>query len=131
MKKIKLKIKLGIDIAMILSFLINMFTGVAVFFGLVTNGGFRQNRGFNIFNMQDLANLGIKGYFKLIHNWSGIIIIILILIHLILNWDTFWCYLKNSFLKNSFSFLKNNKYKTSQVNFENRNVVASKWIIKN
>jgi hypothetical protein len=99
MKKIKFKIKLGVDIAMIVVFLVNMFTGFAMFFGIVAGGGrmYGGARGFNTF---DIAEIGAKAWYRLIHDWSGIIMVILILFHLILNWNTLCCYLRNSFKKN-------------------------------
>ncbi|MDD5659986.1 MAG: DUF4405 domain-containing protein [Actinomycetota bacterium] len=99
MKKNIFKIKLGIDLTMIAAFLVNMFTGLAMFFGLVSGGGKRYN-GFAKFNTSNLFDLSTKAWYKIIHDWSGIIIVILILAHLILNWDTLCCFLKNSF-KNS------------------------------
>jgi len=94
MKRIKLKIKLGIDIAMIVAFLFNMFTGFAMFFGLVLGGG-RQYSGATGFNISNLAELSARAWYRFVHDWSGILFIILILVHLALNWNTFWCYLRN------------------------------------
>ena len=98
MKKIKLKVKLGIDIAMILIFLVNIFTGFAIFFGLVQGGG-HQYRGYAKISNLNFTNLtndfSSKTLFRLYHDWSGILFVILILVHLILNWNTLWCYFRN------------------------------------
>ena len=96
MKRIKLKVKLGVDLAMIAVFLVNIFTGFAFFFGLVYGGG-RQYRGTEGFNILSLTELSTRSLYRFLHDWSGILMVILILIHLILNWNTLWCYLKNSF----------------------------------
>jgi len=116
MKKIKLRIKLGIDLAMIAAFLINMFTGFAMFFGLVTSGG-RQYRGVEEFNALSLSNIGTKAWFIFIHEWSGILMIVLILVHLSLNWNTLWCYLRNTikYTKNK----GNEKEQKEQISCEN------------
>ena len=105
MKRIKLKLKFGIDFAMILLFLINMFTGFAMFFGLVTGGG-RQYRGAAVFSISNLADLSIRAWYSFVHDWSGILFIVLILVHLILNWDTFWCYLRNTWKNRSIEKVK-------------------------
>jgi cytochrome b subunit of formate dehydrogenase len=99
MKKIKFKIKLGVDIAMIVVFLVNMFTGFAMFFGLVAGGG-RMYGGAGGFNVLNITDLSAKAWCRFIHDWSGIIMVVLILFHLILNWNTLCCYLRNSFKKN-------------------------------
>jgi len=116
MKKIKLRIKLGIDLAMIILFLINMFTGFAIFFGLVVGGG-RQYRGAEGFNVPSIANLSTKAWYVFIHEWSGILMIVLILIHLSLNWNTLWCYLRNTikYTKNK----GNEKEQKEQISCEN------------
>jgi cytochrome b subunit of formate dehydrogenase len=98
MRRTKLKIKLGVDLVMIIAFLVNMFTGFAIFFGLVLGGG-RQYSGVGGFNISNIAELSTKAWYRFVHDWSGILMVILILIHLILNWNTLWCYLKNSFKK--------------------------------
>ncbi len=100
MKKMKLKVKLSIDIAMLLTFLVNIFTGFALFFGLVHgDGGGYQYRGsakISYLNFTDLGNdLSTKTLFRLFHDWSGILFVILVLVHLILNWNTLWCYFRN------------------------------------
>jgi len=101
MKKNIFKIKLGIDLAMIVMFLANMFTGLAMFFGLVSGGG-RQYGGFAKFDTSNIFDISTKAWYKLVHDWTGIIIIMLILAHLILNWNTLCCFLKNSFKNNGF-----------------------------
>lgn len=95
MKRIKFKIKLTIDIAMITAFLVNMFTGFAMFFGLVLGGG-RQYSGAAGFDVLNITDLSARALYRFVHDWSGILLILLILFHLTLNWNTFWCYLRNT-----------------------------------
>ena len=94
MKRTKLKIKLGIDLAMIAAFLVNIFTGFAIFFGFVAGGG-RQYGGFTGFNAADISTLSAKAWYRFLHDWTGILIVVLALIHLGLNWNTLWCYFRN------------------------------------
>ena len=115
-KRLKFKIKLGIDLAMILAFLLNMFTGFAMFFGMVIGGG-RQYSGIEGFNVANIADLSTRAWYRFLHDWSGILLVILILVHLVLNWNTLWCYLRNSF--------KNIKVK------ESRSVVKSETSCEN
>ena len=96
MRSLKLKVKLGIDLAMITVFLFNVFTGLAMFFRLVTGGG-RQYSGIEGFNVSSLASLSTGAWYRVIHDWSGIIMVVLMLTHLILNWKTLMCYLRNAF----------------------------------
>lgn len=96
MRSLKLKVKLGIDLAMVPVFLFNIFTGLAMFFGLVSGGG-RQYRGVEGFNVASLANLSTGAWYRVIHDWSGLILVALILVHFLLNWKTLMCYLRNAF----------------------------------
>ena len=100
MKRIKFKVKLGIDLAMISAFLVNMFTGFAMFLGLVLGGG-RQYNGAAGFSISSLADLSARTWYRFVHDWSGILLVVLILVHLILNWDTLWCYLRNTWKSRS------------------------------
>jgi hypothetical protein len=100
MKRIRLKVKLGINLAMISAFLVNMFTGFAMFFGLILGGG-RQYNGVEGFNVSSLANLSVRAWYRFIHDWSGILLVVLILVHLVLNWNTLWCYLRNTWKNRS------------------------------
>jgi len=58
-------------------------------------GGGRQYGGITGFNIENLSNLSARAWYRFVHDWSGILIVILILLHLILNWNTLWCYLRN------------------------------------
>ncbi|MEM4625370.1 MAG: DUF4405 domain-containing protein [Candidatus Pacearchaeota archaeon] len=73
----KSRINYFVDALMTFTFLITAITGLIIFFFLPS--GIKQGR-YQTF-------LGItKGTWSFIHNWSGIIFIVLLLIHLILHW---------------------------------------------
>ncbi len=90
-----------------------MFTGFAMLFGLVISGG-RQHKGVDGFNFLRIADIGTKGWYIFIHEWSGILMVILLLIHLILNWNTLWCYLRNTI-----KCTKNKSNEKEQIGCEN------------
>jgi len=92
--KIKTKAKIGVDITMAVAFLFNIFTGLAIFFGIIEGGG-GQLRGGRGSGIQNIAELGTKSWYRLIHDWSGILIIILIAVHIFLNWRTIICYFRS------------------------------------
>ena len=98
MKKLKIRAKLTVDILMFIAFLFNIITGLAFFFGLISGGGAGlQFRGGIGALESSVSNFGSRNIFSTIHDWSGIIFIILIIIHIILSWDTMVCYFKNVF----------------------------------
>ncbi len=73
----KIKINYIIDFLMAISFLVSSITGLIMFFFLP--GGNKGGR------YQEF--LGItKHLYSNIHNWSGIVLIALIIIHVILHW---------------------------------------------
>ena len=94
MRRLKIRLKLGTDILMLIAFLVNMFTGFVIFFGFVSGGG-RQYAGAGGVQVANLLDLSAKAWYRLLHDWSGIIFIALILVHLILNWNTLACYFRN------------------------------------
>ncbi len=74
----KSKINYFIDLLILIFFVINSITGLIIFFFLPT--GVKRG-GYQVF-------LGIiKQNWVIIHNWSGILLILLIAIHLILHWN--------------------------------------------
>ena len=73
----KLKINYYIDILMLIFFIINSITGLIIFFFLPT--GVKRGA-YQVF-------LGIiKQNWVNVHNWSGLLLILLVAIHLILHW---------------------------------------------
>jgi hypothetical protein len=85
----KSKINYFIDLLMLISFVINSFTGLIIFFFLPTGirrGGYQEFLGI------------IKQNWVDVHNWSGILFLLLVVIHLILHWN--WIVSKTkSFIK--------------------------------
>ncbi len=72
----KIKVKYFVDIGLLISFLLVVVTGIIKF------GSFLRALGINL----DYANMPMKNM-ALIHDWSGIVMAVLVLIHLILNFD--------------------------------------------
>ncbi len=84
----KSKINYIIDFLALLSFLITALSGLAIKFFMPS--GVRQGR------LQEF--LGIqKGTWSEIHDWFGILFIIIVIIHLILHWNWIVCMTKNIF----------------------------------
>ena len=74
----KSKINYFIDLLMLISFIINSITGLILFFFLPT--GVRGG-GYQVF-------LGIiKQNWVNLHNWSGLLLVLFVAIHLILHWN--------------------------------------------
>lgn len=92
----KPKLNYIIDFLMALSFIVTAITALVIFFFLpsgVKQGSYRTFLGI------------IKGTWSTVHDWSGIIFIILVMIHFILHWNWVVCMTKNIFSK------KNNELK--------------------
>ena len=73
----KAKINYFIDILMLIFFTINSITGLIIFFFLPTGvkrGAYQEFLGI------------IKQNWSNLHNWSGLLLLLLIAIHLILHW---------------------------------------------
>jgi hypothetical protein len=97
MRKLKIRTKLTVDILMFTAFLFNAFTGLAYLLGFAGGGGQHLRGGRGAVESTSIFDLGSRSTFSIIHDWSGIIIIILIIVHLILSWDTLVCYFKSAF----------------------------------
>jgi cytochrome b subunit of formate dehydrogenase len=74
----KRKINYIIDFPALISFVITAFTGLALM--LFMPSGIRQGR------FQSLWGIEKTTWIKL-HDWSGLVLIILVIIHLILHWN--------------------------------------------
>jgi len=84
----KSKINYIVDFLALVSFAVAALSGLAIKFFMPS--GVRQGR------LQDF--LGIqKGVWSKIHDWSGILLIVFVLMHLILHWDWIVCMTKNIF----------------------------------
>lgn len=91
---VKSKINYSVDILMLVFFIINSITGLIIFFFLpsaVKKGSYQEVLGI------------IKQKWVDLHNWSGIILLLLIVIHIILHWN--WIVSKTK------SFITKNKKK--------------------
>lgn len=84
----KFKINYVVDFLAFISFVVVAFSGIAI--KIFMPSGVRQGR------LQEF--LGIqKTVWSEIHDWSGILMIILVLIHLVLHWNWIICMTKNIF----------------------------------
>jgi len=82
------KINYIIDFLMILSFIVTAITALVIFFFLPS--GVKQGS-YQTF-------LGItKATWGFYHDWSGIIFILLVIVHLVLHWKWIVCITKNIF----------------------------------
>ena len=90
--RIKIRLKIIVDILLFLSGLISMGTGLALLIlpsGPGTQAVLRVSS--SVFDLLTRSGL------KLFHNWSSILIIAFIFFHLMLNWRMIICYFKNAF----------------------------------
>jgi cytochrome b subunit of formate dehydrogenase len=74
----KLKINYLVDFIAFISFLVTSVTGLIIFIFLPS--GVRQGR------LQEFIGI-TKEVWNFIHIWSGILMLVLVIIHLILHWD--------------------------------------------
>lgn len=84
----KMKTNYIIDFLAFVSFVITAVSGLAIKFFMPS--GVRQGRFQEFLGIQ-------KGAWSQIHDWSGIILIIFVIIHLILHWDWIVCMTKGMF----------------------------------
>jgi cytochrome b subunit of formate dehydrogenase len=92
----KAKMNYFLDLAMVFLFLVSAFTGILLFF--MGSGGFQGGRNPNFRNNL----LGIpRNSLRDFHNYSGIVLIIIILIHIILHFDWILNMTKSFFRKNN------------------------------
>ena len=85
----KNKLNYTIDFLLSVSFIVLAVSGLAIFFFLpsgVRQGGFQEFLGIE------------KNVWTDVHNWSGIIFILLVLLHFILHWQWVVCMTKNIFI---------------------------------
>jgi quinol-cytochrome oxidoreductase complex cytochrome b subunit len=84
----KAKINYIIDFLAGISFLITAITGLVIFFFLPS--GVRQG------SYQTFLGI-IKGTWAIVHDWAGIIFILLVIIHFMLHWDWIVCMTRKIF----------------------------------
>ena len=90
--RIKIRLKMVIDILLFLSGLISIGTGLALLIlpsGPGTQAGIKASS--SVFDLFTRSGL------KLFHDWSSLLLIALILFHLILNWRMITCYFRTAF----------------------------------
>jgi len=88
----KAKINYSIDLLMIIFFVINSITGLIIFFFLPS--GVRKG------SYQEFLGI-IKQNWLDVHNWAGILLILMVAIHLILHWNWIVCMTKSLIQKNN------------------------------
>ncbi len=84
------RINYVVDFLMTISFIVTAITGLILFFFLPS--GVKQG------SYQTFLGI-IKGTWSVVHDWSGIIFIILTLLHFILHWNWVVSMTKNLFKK--------------------------------
>lgn len=95
----KSKLNYIIDFLAFVSFLITAVSGLAIKFFMPS--GVRQGRFQEFFGIQ-------KGTWSQIHDWFGILLIILVAIHLVLHWDWIVSMTKNIFKSDKCEIKENN-----------------------
>jgi len=88
--KIKIKSKIIVDILLLISGLFSAVTGIIL---LLSPSGAGMHRGLKTGEL--ITGFTSRGYAKILHDWSSIILVALVVIHLILNWSTILCYIKS------------------------------------
>jgi len=91
--RIKIKLKLVVDILLFLAGLVSIVTGITLLIlpsGPGTRAGLAQAS-------SSILDITSRSGLRLWHDWSSIFIIALILFHLILNWRIVLCYIRNAF----------------------------------
>jgi len=101
LKRIRIWLRVIVDILLLVAGLINVATGLMLFFGLAQGPGRSKEAALSI------LELSSKGLSRLIHNYSGIIIIALVIFHLMLNFNTFLCFFRS--IRKNLKLLKNKK----------------------
>ena len=90
--RLKIKLKIIVDILLLLAGLLSIITGIILL--LSPSGPGTHSRLKTAESMFDLTG---RSSLKLLHNWGSIILVSLVIFHLILNWATIVCYIKNIF----------------------------------
>ena len=89
--RIKIRLKIVVDILLFLSGLISMGTGLAL---LILPSGPGTHAGIKA--ASSVFDLFTRSGLKLSHDWSSLLLITLIMFHLFLNWRMIFCYFKNA-----------------------------------
>ncbi len=89
MKRWKLKAKFTVDLFLAAAFIFNIITALILLFSTGGGGRGQSSGSINLFDFSSRNSL------RLMHDWTGLLIIALIIFHLMLNWRTIICYFKN------------------------------------
>ncbi len=89
---IKIRFKLVVDILLFLTGLVSIVTGITL---LIFPSGPGTRAG--LAGTSSILDITSRSGLRLWHDWSSIIIIALILLHLALNWRILVCYMRNAF----------------------------------
>ena len=90
--RIKIRTKIIIDIMLFVSGLISMVTGLVL---LMLPSGPGTKAGLSSVS-SSIFDLSTRGGLRLLHDWSSLILIALILFHLMLNWRIAFRYMKSA-----------------------------------
>jgi quinol-cytochrome oxidoreductase complex cytochrome b subunit len=90
--RLKIKTKIIVDILLLISGLLSTITGIIL---LLSPSGPGTYRGLK--TAESILDLTSRSSLKLLHDWGSIILVLLVIIHIILNWSTITCYIKNMF----------------------------------
>ena len=89
--RLKIKLKVIVDIFLLLAVIISAVTGVLLLLG-PSGPGTQAGTSVSLFDFASRSSL------KLFHDWSSILLIILIVFHLMLNWNIIIRYIRSSFV---------------------------------
>jgi hypothetical protein len=90
--RLKTKTKIIVDILLFISGLLSAVTGIIL---LLSPSGPGTHRGLR--TAESIFDITSRSSLKILHDWGSIILILLVIIHIILNWSTITCYVKNMF----------------------------------
>jgi hypothetical protein len=88
--KIKIRLKIIVDIMLLLSGLASAITGIML---LISSPGPSTCSWFNRGRL--ISDITSRHSLKIFHDWGSIIFISFVIFHLILNWPTIICYFKS------------------------------------
>jgi len=87
---LKIKLKIIVDVFLILVMIGSSVTGIILLLSPSGPGSMAGISG-SLFDFASRSSL------KLFHNWTSILVIVLIVFHLMLNWNIILCYIRNAF----------------------------------
>ncbi|MBC8390198.1 MAG: DUF4405 domain-containing protein [Actinobacteria bacterium] len=88
---LKIKLKVIVDIFLMLAMIVSAVTGILLLLGL-SGPGTQAGISGSLFDFTSRSSL------KLFHDWSSILLIILVVFHLMLNWNIIVRYIRSAFV---------------------------------